>query len=92
MEPEKKSVAIPEELAAVMAIDGEAKAFFGSLTDGYKRVLLRLGRRRKTSRHPAGPRRKSPPHAAKKAEDLEDVKGLWERTPRGSAPWTPAGG
>ena len=37
MEPEKKSVAIPEELAAVLAADGEAKAFFGSLTDGYKR-------------------------------------------------------
>jgi len=37
MEQEKKAVIIPDELTAVMETDGEAKAFFESLTDGYKR-------------------------------------------------------
>lgn len=37
MEQEKKVVVIPEELTAVMDTDAEAKAFFESLTDGYKR-------------------------------------------------------
>lgn len=31
------SVIIPEELTAVLANEPEAKAFFDSLTDGYKR-------------------------------------------------------
>jgi uncharacterized protein YdeI (YjbR/CyaY-like superfamily) len=34
---EKKVVIIPEELIAVMETDSEAKEFFESLTDGYKR-------------------------------------------------------
>ena len=34
---EKKSVIIPDELIAVMEADVEAKDFFESLTDGYKR-------------------------------------------------------
>jgi len=34
---QKKKVIIPEELIAVMNTDSEAKAFFDSLTDGYKR-------------------------------------------------------
>lgn len=36
---EKKTVIVPEELIAAMEADGEgeAKAFFQSLTDGYKR-------------------------------------------------------
>ena len=34
---EKKSVIVPEELTAVMETDSEAKEFFNSLTDGYKR-------------------------------------------------------
>ena len=37
MEQEKKPVTIPDELIAAMATDPEAKAFFESLTDGYKR-------------------------------------------------------
>ena len=34
---DKKSITIPDELAAVMETDNEAKTFFDSLTDGYKR-------------------------------------------------------
>jgi uncharacterized protein YdeI (YjbR/CyaY-like superfamily) len=34
---EQKPVNIPEELTAVIETDSEAKAFFESLTDGYKR-------------------------------------------------------
>jgi len=34
---EQKTVNIPEELITVMETDSEAKAFFESLTDGYKR-------------------------------------------------------
>jgi uncharacterized protein YdeI (YjbR/CyaY-like superfamily) len=34
---EQKAVNIPEELIAVMETDSEAKTFFESLTDGYKR-------------------------------------------------------
>ena len=34
---EKKQVIIPNELIAVMEADVEAKEFFESLTDGYKR-------------------------------------------------------
>jgi len=34
---EKKSVIVPDELTAVMETDSEAKEFFNSLTDGYKR-------------------------------------------------------
>ena len=37
MEKEQKSIEVPEELAAVMETDKEAKAFFDSLSDGYKR-------------------------------------------------------
>ena len=37
MEKEKKTVLIPDELIAVMETDSDAKAFFNSLTDGYKR-------------------------------------------------------
>ena len=37
MEKQKKEVIVPEELTAVMETDSEAKAFFESLTDGYKR-------------------------------------------------------
>ena len=37
MEQEKKPVTIPEELTAAMATDPEAKAFFESLSGGYKR-------------------------------------------------------
>ena len=37
MEKEKKQINIPEELAALMETDNEAKAFFESLSDGYKR-------------------------------------------------------
>ena len=37
MEQEKKAVVVPEELTVVMDSDSEAKAFFVSLTDGYKR-------------------------------------------------------
>jgi len=36
MEQEKKAINIPDELTAVIEADSEAKAFFGSLTDGYK--------------------------------------------------------
>jgi len=34
---EAKAVNIPEELATIMETDIEAKEFFNSLTDGYKR-------------------------------------------------------
>jgi bifunctional DNA-binding transcriptional regulator/antitoxin component of YhaV-PrlF toxin-antitoxin module len=34
---DKTSIIVPEELTAVMETDVEAKAFFESLTDGYKR-------------------------------------------------------
>ena len=34
---DKKAVVIPDELIAIMENDSEAKAFFESLTDGYKR-------------------------------------------------------
>ena len=34
---EKKTIIVPEELVAVMETDDEAKEFFQSLTDGYKR-------------------------------------------------------
>ena len=34
---EKKTIAVPEELLDVLASDPEAKEFFESLTDGYKR-------------------------------------------------------
>jgi len=34
---EKKPVVVPDELVAVMETDAEAKVFFESLTDGYKR-------------------------------------------------------
>jgi len=37
MEKEKRPVVVPEELIAVMETDNEAKEFFESLTDGYKR-------------------------------------------------------
>jgi len=37
MEKVEKTVNIPDELTAVMETDSEAKAFFESLTDGYKR-------------------------------------------------------
>ena len=37
MEQEKEAFIVPEELTAVMETDSEAKAFFESLTDGYKR-------------------------------------------------------
>ena len=37
MEQDKKTIIIPDELAAVMETDREAKSFFESLTDGYKR-------------------------------------------------------
>ncbi|MCL2605871.1 MAG: YdeI/OmpD-associated family protein [Coriobacteriia bacterium] len=37
MEKEKKPIIVPEELTVVMDTDSEAKAFFDSLTDGYKR-------------------------------------------------------
>jgi len=37
IEKSKGPVVIPEELVAVMASDDEAKEFFDSLTDGYKR-------------------------------------------------------
>jgi len=37
MEKEKKPIIIPEELITAMETDSEAKAFFNSLTDGYKR-------------------------------------------------------
>ena len=37
MEKEKKSVIIPDELAAVMNTDSEAMEFFNRLTDGYRR-------------------------------------------------------
>jgi len=37
MEQQKKAITVPVELAAVMETDCEAKAFFESLTDGYKR-------------------------------------------------------
>ena len=37
MENDKNEVIIPEELVAVMETDSDAKAFFESLTDGYKR-------------------------------------------------------
>ena len=34
---QKKEITIPSELTSVMKTDSEAKAFFESLTDGYKR-------------------------------------------------------
>ena len=34
---EKKAVIVPDELIAVMETDSEAKTFFASLSDGYKR-------------------------------------------------------
>ena len=34
---DKKTVIVPNELIAVIETDSEAKAFFESLTDGYKR-------------------------------------------------------
>jgi len=37
MAQEKKAVVIPEELSAVLETDSDAKVFFESLTDGYKR-------------------------------------------------------
>ncbi len=37
MESSKSKVVVPVELLDAMAIDDEARAFFGSLTDGYKR-------------------------------------------------------
>ena len=37
MDKGNKTVNIPDELTAAMDSDGEAKAFFESLTDGYKR-------------------------------------------------------
>jgi len=37
MQTEKKLVVIPDELKAVMETDIEAKTFFESLSDGYKR-------------------------------------------------------
>jgi uncharacterized protein YdeI (YjbR/CyaY-like superfamily) len=37
MEQQKKAVAVPDELVAIMESDSEARAFFESLTDGYKR-------------------------------------------------------
>ena len=37
MENEMKTVIVPDELTAVMETDSEAKAFFESLTNGYKR-------------------------------------------------------
>ena len=37
MEQTKKIVIVPDELTAVMETDNAAKAFFESLTDGYKR-------------------------------------------------------
>jgi len=37
MEQAKPTITIPEELTAVMTTDSEARAFFDSLTDGYKR-------------------------------------------------------
>ena len=37
MEQDKKAVSIPDELKAAMESDPEAKAFFESLTNGYKR-------------------------------------------------------
>jgi uncharacterized protein YdeI (YjbR/CyaY-like superfamily) len=37
MEQEKKTVVVPNELITAMETDAEAKAFFDSLTDGYKR-------------------------------------------------------
>ncbi|MCL2564586.1 MAG: YdeI/OmpD-associated family protein [Defluviitaleaceae bacterium] len=37
MEQDKKAVIVPGELSAVMETDFEAKEFFASLSDGYKR-------------------------------------------------------
>ena len=37
MELEKKAVVVPSELETILQRDLEAKAFFESLTDGYKR-------------------------------------------------------
>jgi len=37
MSQEKKAVIVPEELMVAMEMDAEAKTFFESLTDGYKR-------------------------------------------------------
>ena len=37
MEKSKGTVIVPEELLAVLANEAEAKEFFDSLTDGYKR-------------------------------------------------------
>jgi uncharacterized protein YdeI (YjbR/CyaY-like superfamily) len=37
MEQEKKAVVVPDELTAVMEADNEARAFFDSLSNGYKR-------------------------------------------------------
>ena len=37
MADSKSPVVVPEELSAVLADESEAKAFFESLTDGYKR-------------------------------------------------------
>ena len=37
MDQKKKEVTVPEELSVIMDTDAEAKEFFDSLTDGYKR-------------------------------------------------------
>ncbi|MCL2753139.1 MAG: YdeI/OmpD-associated family protein [Defluviitaleaceae bacterium] len=37
MERSKGEIIVPTELLAVMKVDAEAKDFFDSLTDGYKR-------------------------------------------------------
>lgn len=37
MEEGKKSLVIPEELTSILINEDEAKAFFESLSDGYKR-------------------------------------------------------
>jgi len=37
MEQEKKNITVPDELIAVMESDAEAREFFYSLSDGYKR-------------------------------------------------------
>ena len=37
MDQDKKHLTIPDELAAAMETDSEAKEFFENLTDGYKR-------------------------------------------------------
>ena len=37
METSKGTISVPEELSAVLKDESEAKQFFDSLTDGYKR-------------------------------------------------------